>query len=147
MEGPVQVRLTSRSRFGGEEDVLCFTGHGTVEKTEYGWHVCYTVKNTEGAGEEMSSDLKIEQETRRVIIVHGGEEGYGLLLDLSIPTVTELQEGGKTLALNVVAKEVQVDLTGAKEGSLTLGYMLLMGMQPLSALHVTAQFKKEESVK
>ncbi len=147
MEGSVKVRMTSRSRFGGEEDVLLFTGHGTVEKTEYGWHVCYTVKNTEGAGDELTSDLKIEKDTRRVVMVNGGERGYGMLLDLAVPTVTEIREGGRTLALNVVTKEVQMDLTGAKEGSLTLGYMLLTGMQPLSALRVTVQLKKEESVK
>ncbi|NLU23233.1 MAG: DUF1934 family protein [Clostridiales bacterium] len=147
MEGSVQVRMTSRSTFGGQEDVLRFTGHGTVEKTDYGWHVHYTVQNTEDGASRMTSDVKLERESGRAVLVNEGETGYGMLLDPAVPTVTEIREGGKTLALNVATRQVAADLGGAREGSLTLDYMLMIGMQPLSALRVTIQFKKEESVK
>jgi hypothetical protein len=143
MEGKIQVRMTSHSTFGGTEDILRFTGHGTAEETEYGWHLIYTVENITG-GDTLHSDVKIEREGNRVVLVNGGENGYGLLLDEKTPTVTQLREGGKALTLNVRTKQVRADLKGKHEGSLLLEYMLLVGMQPVSTLRVLAQFRKED---
>lgn len=37
MEGTAQIRIASRSVFGGVEDVIRMEGTATVEKTDYGW--------------------------------------------------------------------------------------------------------------
>jgi hypothetical protein len=143
MEGKVQVRMTSHSTFGGTEDILRFTGHGTVEATDYGWHLAYTVENTDG-GDRMHSDVKVETQSGRVLLLNGGEEGYGLLLDPHATTEANIKQGGHTLTLSVRTRQARVDLSGKMHGSLLLEYMLLVGMQPISALRVLAEFRKEE---
>ena len=41
----VRVAVQSRSRFGGQEDVLIFRGAGTLEKLPEGWHLRYEAAN------------------------------------------------------------------------------------------------------
>ena len=47
MEGTAQIRIASRSVFGGVEDVIRMEGTATVEKTDYGWHLQYEAVNCE----------------------------------------------------------------------------------------------------
>ena len=47
-----------------------------------------------------------------------------------------------SLTLNVKTKEVKWDLSGRRDGSVVLEYMLLVGMQPVSALRVSLFLKK-----
>ena len=70
-------------------------------------------------------------------------EGYGLLLDPEAVTATQIKTPRGTLTLNVKTKEVQWDLAGRRDGSVVLEYMLLVGMQPVSALRVSLFLKKE----
>ena len=142
MEGTAQIRIASRSVFGGVEDVIRMEGSATVEKTEYGWHLQYEAVNCEDEKSAIRSDVKLENETGRAIVVNEGE-GYGLLLDPEAVTATQIKTPRGTLTLNVKAKEVQWDLAGRRDGSVVLEYMLLVGMQPVSALRVSLFLKKE----
>ena len=137
MEGTAQIRVASRSVFGGVEDVIRMEGTASIEKTEYGWHLNY-----EDEKSRLRSDIKLEADTRRAIVVNEGE-GYGLLLDPEAVTATQIKTPRGTLTLNVKAKEVQWDLAGRRDGSVVLEYMLLVGMQPVSALRVSLFLKKE----
>ena len=83
----------------------------------------------------------METATRRAILVNEGE-GYGLLLDPAAVTATQIKTPQGSLTLNVKAKEVSWDLTGQRDGSVILEYMLLVGMQPVSALRVSLFLKK-----
>ena len=141
MEGNTQIRIASRSVFGGVEDVIRMEGSATVEKTEYGWHLQYEAVNCEDEKSAIRSDVKLENETGRAIVVNEGE-GYGLLLDPEAVTATQIKTPRGTLTLNVKAKEVQWDLAGRRDGSVVLEYMLLVGMQPVSALRVSLFLKK-----
>lgn len=47
MEGTAQIRVASRSVFGGVEDVIRMEGTAAVEKTEHGWHLQYEAVNCE----------------------------------------------------------------------------------------------------
>ena len=132
MEGTAQIRIASRSVFGGVEDVIRMEGTATVEKTDYGWHLQY---------EAVNSDVKVETATRRAILVNEGE-GYGLLLDPAAVTATQIKTPQGSLTLNVKTKEVSWDLAGQRDGSVVLEYMLLVGMQPVSALRVSLFLKK-----
>lgn len=142
MEGTAQIRLASRSVFGGVEDVIRFEGTASVEKTEYGWHLNYEVVNCEDEKSTVRSDVKLETETKRAILVNEGE-GYGLLLDPEAPTATQIHTPQGSLTLNVETKEVSWDLNGQKDGSVVLEYMLMVGMQPVSSLRVSLFLKKE----
>ena len=87
------------------------------------------------------SDVKVETATRRAILVNEGE-GYGLLLDPAAVTATQIKTPQGSLTLNVKTKEVSWDLAGQRDGSVILEYMLLVGMQPVSALRVSLFLKK-----
>ena len=87
------------------------------------------------------SDVKVETSTRRAILVNEGE-GYGLLLDPAAVTATQIKTPQGSLTLNVKTKEVSWDLAGQRDGSVVLEYMLLVGMQPVSALRVSLFLKK-----
>ena len=87
------------------------------------------------------SDVKVETATRRAILVNEGE-GYGLLLDPAAVTATQIKTPQGSLTLNVKTKEVSWDLAGQRDGSVVLEYMLLVGMQPVSALRVSLFLKK-----
>ena len=141
MEGPAQIRIASRSVFGGVEDVIRMEGTAAVEKTDYGWHLQYEAVNCEDERSAIRSDVKLETATRRAILVNEGE-GYGLLLDPAAVTATQIKTPQGTLTLNVKAREVTWDLAGQKDGSVILEYMLLVGMQPVSALRVSLFLKK-----
>ncbi len=141
MEGTAQIRIASRSVFGGVEDVIRMEGTATVEKTDYGWHLQYEAVNCEDEKSAIRSDIKVETATRRAILVNEGE-GYGLLLDPAAVTATQIKTPqGSLLTLNVKAKEVSWDLAGQRDGSVILEYMLLVGMQPVSALRVSLFLK------
>ena len=142
MEGTAQIRVASRSVFGGVEDVIRMEGTASIEKTEYGWHLNYEAVNCEDEKSRLRSDIKLEADTRRAIVVNEGE-GYGLLLDPEAVTATQIKTPRGTLTLNVKTKEVQCDLAGRRDGSVVLEYMLLVGMQPVSALRVSLFLKKE----
>lgn len=142
MEGTAQIRVASRSVFGGVEDVIRMEGTASIEKTEYGWHLNYEAVNCEDEKSRLRSDIKLEADTRRAIVVNEGE-GYGLLLDPEAVTATQIKTPRGTLTLNVKTKEVQWDLAGRSDGSVVLEYMLLVGMQPVSALRVSLFLKKE----
>ena len=142
MEGTAQSRVASRSVFGGVEDVIRMEGTASIEKTEYGWHLNYEAVNCEDEKSRLRSDIKLEADTRRAIVVNEGE-GYGLLLDPEAVTATQVKTPRGTLTLNVKTKEVQWDLAGRRDGSVVLEYMLLVGMQPVSALRVSLFLKKE----
>ena len=142
MEGNAQIRIASRSVFGGVEDVIRMEGTASIEKTEYGWHLNYEAVNCEDEKSRLRSDIKLEADTRRAIVVNEGE-GYGLLLDPEAVTATQIKTPRGTLTLNVKTKEVQLDLAGRRDGSVVLEYMLLVGMQPVSALRVSLFLKKE----
>lgn len=114
----VQVAVKSRSRFGGQEDVLSFRGQGVLTKTAEGWHLRYEADSG----------------------------GYGLLLDPKTPTATRIDGGdGGALMLNVATKEVAWQLSRRGQGFITLAYTLLLGVQPLSALQVELTLTKEEN--
>ena len=141
MEGNAQIRIASRSKFGGVEDVIRMEGTATVEKTDYGWHLWYEAVNCEDEKSTVRSDIKLENETGRAIVVNEAED-YGLLLDPEAVTATQIKTPQGSLTLNVKTKEVNWDLVGRKDGSVTLEYMLLVGIQPLSALRISLFLKK-----
>ena len=85
--------------------------------------------------------MKLENETGRAIVVNEGE-GYGLLLDPAAVTASQIRTPQGNLTLNVKTKEVTWDLSGRRDGSVVLEYMLLVGMQPVSALRVSLFLKK-----
>ena len=139
----VQVAVKSRSRFGGQEDVLTFRGGGTLEKTAQGWRLRYEASN-EADGSPIVSDVTLETATRRAVVVNeSGSSGYGLLLDPKTPTATRIDGGA--LTLNVVTQEVAWQLSRRGQGFITLAYTLLLGAQPLSALRVELTLTKEEN--
>lgn len=142
----VQVAVKSRSRFGGQEDVLTFRGTGTLEKLPEGWHLRYEAAN-EADGSAIVSDVKLETATRRAVVINEADSGgYGLLLDLETPTATRIDGGdGGALTLNVVTQEVAWQLSRRGQGFITLAYILLIGAQPLSALQVELTLTKEEN--
>ena len=123
------------------EDVIRMEGTAAVEKTDYGWHLQYEAVNCEDEKSAIRSDVKLETATRRAILVNEGE-GYGLLLDPAAVTATQIKTPQGSLTLNVKTKEVTWDLAGQKDGSVILEYMLLVGMQPVSALRVSLFLKK-----
>ena len=57
-------------------------------------------------------------------------------------TATQIKTPQGSLTLNVKTKEVSWDLAGQRDGSVVLEYMLLVGMQPVSALRVSLFLKK-----
>ena len=63
-------------------------------------------------------------------------------VDPAAVTATQIKTPQGSLTLNVKAKEVSWDLTGQRDGSVILEYMLLVGMQPVSALRVSLFLKK-----
>src|SRR5574344_2753761 len=126
MEGTAQIRVASRSVFGGVEDVIRMEGTASIEKTEYGWHLNYEAVNCEDEKSRLRSDIKLEADTRRAIVVNEGE-GYGLLLDPEAVTATQIKTPQGTLTLNVKTKEVQWYLAGRRDGAGVLEHMLLGG--------------------
>ncbi|MDO4810672.1 MAG: DUF1934 domain-containing protein [Eubacteriales bacterium] len=143
MDGNVKVAVTSHSTFGGVADELRFVGTGTVERTDYGWHLRYEAKNAED-GSAVNSDVKIEMKYHRAVLINEADSGgYGMLLDPKTPTATQIKADAGSLMLNVVTKEVSYDLGRKKSGTITLEYTLLMGMQPVSALRVHIDLTKE----
>lgn len=142
----VHIAVQSRSRFGGQEDVLTFRGTGTLEKLPEGWHLRYEAAN-EADGSAIISDVKLETATRRAVVINEADSGgYGLLLDPKTPTATRIDGGdGGTLTLNVVTQEVAWQLSRRGRGFITLAYTLLLGVQPLSALQVELTLTKEEN--
>ena len=142
----VRIAVQSRSRFGGQEDVLLFRGAGTLEKLPVGWHLRYEAAN-EADGSAIVSDVKLETATRRAVVINEADSGgYGLLLDPKTPTATRIDGGdGGTLTLNVVTQEVAWQLSRRGQGFITLAYTLLIGAQPLSALRVELTLTKEEN--
>ena len=123
-----------------DENAFCDNG-ATVEKTDYGWHLQYEAVNCEDEKSAIRSDVKVETATRRAILVNEGE-GYGLLLDPAAVTATQIKTPQGSLTLNVKTKEVSWDLARQRDGSVVLEYMLLVGMQPVSALRVSLFLKK-----
>lgn len=142
----VRIAVQSRSRFGGQEDVLLFRGAGTLEKLPEGWHLRYEAAN-EADGSAIVSDVKLETATHRAVVINEADSGgYGLLLDPKTPTATRIDGGdGGTLTLNVVTQEVAWQLFRRGQGFITLAYTLLIGAQPLSALRVELTLTKEEN--
>lgn len=142
----VHIAVHSRSRFGGQEDVLTFRGTGTLEKLPEGWHLRYEAAN-EADGSAIVSDVKLETATHRAVVINEADSGgYGLLLDPRIPTATRIDGGdGGALTLNVVTQEVAWQLSRRGQGFITLAYTLLLGAQPLSALQVELTLTKEEN--
>ena len=142
----VHIAVQSRSRFGGQEDVLTFRGTGTLEKLPEGWHLRYEAAN-EVDGSAIVSDVKLETATRRAVVINEADSGgYGLLLDPKTPTATRIDGGdGGALTLNVVTREVAWQLSRRGRGFITLAYTLLLGVQPLSALQVELTLTKEEN--
>ena len=146
MAEQVHIAVQSRSRFGGQEDVLTFRGTGTLEKLPEGWHLRYEAAN-EADGIAIVSDVKLETATRRAVVINEADSGgYGLLLDPETPTATRIDGGdGGALTLNVVTQEVAWQLSRRGRGFITLAYTLLIGAQPLSALQVELTLTKEEN--
>ena len=146
MAEQVHIAVQSRSRFGGQEDVLTFRGTGTLEKLSGGWHLRYEAAN-EADGSAIVSDVKLETATRRAVVINEADSGgYGLLLDPETPTATRIDGGdGGALTLNVVTQEVAWQLSRRGRGFITLAYTLLIGAQPLSALQVELTLTKEEN--
>ena len=146
MAEQVHIAVQSRSRFGGQEDVLTFRGTGTLEKLSGGWHLRYEAAN-EADGSTIVSDVKLETATRRAVVINEADSGgYGLLLDPETPTATRIDGGdGGALTLNVVTQEVAWQLSRRGRGFITLAYTLLIGAQPLSALQVELTLTKEEN--
>lgn len=142
----VHIAVQSRSRFGGQEDVLTFRGTGTLEKLPEGWHLRYEASN-EADGSAIISDVKLETATHRAVVINEADSGgYGLLLDPKTPTATRIDGGdGGALTLNVVTQEVAWQLSRRGRGFITLAYTLLIGAQPLSALRVELTLTKEEN--
>lgn len=142
----VHIAVQSRSRFGGQEDVLTFRGTGTLEKLPEGWHLRYEAAN-EADGSAIVSDVKLETATHRAVVINEADSGgYGLLLDPRTPTATRIDGGdGGALMLNVTTKEVAWQLSRRGQGFITLAYTLLLGVQPLSALRVELTLTKEEN--
>ena len=142
----VQVAVKSRSRFGGQEDVLSFRGQGVLTKTAEGWHLRYEAAN-EADGSAIVSDVKLETATHRAVVINEADSGgYGLLLDPKTPTATRIDGGdGGSLTLNVVTQEVAWQLSRQGHGFITLAYTLLIGTQPLSVLRVELTLTKEEN--
>ncbi len=142
----VHIAVQSRSRFGGQEDVLTFRGTGTLEKLPEGWHLRYEAAN-EADGSAIVSDVKLETATHRAVVINEADSGgYGLLLDPRTPTATRIDGGdGGALTLNVVTQEVAWQLSRRGQGFITLAYTLLLGVQPLSALQVELTLTKEEN--
>ena len=138
MEGKVTVSVSSRSVFGGVADELRFAGEGTLHKTDYGWHLRYEAVNTEDGKSTVASDVKLEKEQGRAVLINESDGGgYGLLLDPKHATATQIQTGEGAMNLNVATREVKWNLSGKKQGSIHLQYSLLVGLQPLSALEVS----------
>ena len=146
MAEQVHIAVQSRSRFGGQEDVLTFRGTGTLEKLPEGWHLRYEAAN-EADGSAIVSEIRLETATRRAVVINEADSGgYGLLLDPKTPTATRIDGGdGGTLTLNVVTQEVAWQLSRRGRGFITLAYTLLLGAQPLSALQVELTLTKEEN--
>ncbi len=146
MAEQVHIAVQSRSRFGGQEDVLSFRGQGILTKTAEGWHLRYEAAN-EADGSAIVSDVKLETATRRAVVINEADSGgYGLLLDPETPTATRIDGGdGGALTLNVVTQEVAWQLSRRGQGFITLAYTLLIGAQPLSALQVELTLTKEEN--
>ena len=146
MAEQVHIAVQSRSRFGGQEDVLTFRGTGTLEKLPEGWHPRYEAAN-EADGSPIVSDVKLETATRRAVVINEADSGgYGLLLDPETPTATRIDGGdGGALTLNVVTQEVAWQLSRRGRGFITLAYTLLLGVQPLSALQVELTLTKVEN--
>ena len=89
----VQVAVKSRSRFGGQEDVLSFRGQGVLTKTAEGWHLRYEAAN-EVDGSAIVSEIRLETATRRAVVINEADSGgYGLLLDPKTPTATRIDGG------------------------------------------------------
>ena len=97
--------------------------------------------NCEDEKATLRADVKLETDTGRAIVVNEGE-GYGLLLDPAAVTATQIKTPQGSLTLNVKTKEVKWDLSGRRDGSVVLEYMLLVGMQPVSAMRVSLFLKK-----
>lgn len=146
MAEQVHIAVQSRSRFGGQEDVLTFRGTGTLEKLPEGWHLRYEAAN-EADGSAIVSEIRLETATRRAVVINEADSGgYGLLLDPETPTATRIDGGdGGALTLNVVTQEVAWQLSRRGQGFITLAYTLLLGVQPLSALQVELTLTKEEN--
>ena len=146
MAEQVHIAVQSRSRFGGQEDVLTFRGTGTLEKLPEGWHLRYEAAN-EADGSAIVSEIRLETATRRAVVINEADSGgYGLLLDPETPTATRIDGGdGGALTLNVVTQEVAWQLSRRGQGFITLAYTLLIGAQPLSALQVELTLTKEEN--
>lgn len=146
MAEQVHIAVQSRSRFGGQEDVLTFRGTGTLEKLPEGWHLRYEAAN-EADGSAIVSEIRLETATRRAVVINEADSGgYGLLLDPKTPTATRIDGGdGGALTLNVVTQEVAWQLSRRGRGFITLAYTLLLGAQPLSALQVELTLTKEEN--
>lgn len=146
MAEQVHIAVQSRSRFGGQEDVLTFRGTGTLEKLPEGWHLRYEAAN-EADGSAIVSEIRLETATRRAVVINEADSGgYGLLLDPKTPTATRIDGGdGGALTLNVVTQEVAWQLSRRGRGFITLAYTLLIGAQPLSALQVELTLTKEEN--
>lgn len=143
MDGNVKVAVTSRSTFGGMDDVLRFLGGGTVTRTDYGWRVHYQANNTED-GSAIVSEVKIDTKNGRAVLVNeDAAGGYGMLLDPKKPTAMQIPADAGTLTLQVATKKVAFDLGRKKSGSITLVYTLLVGRQPVSALRVHIELTKE----
>ena len=146
MAEQVHIAVQSRSRFGGQEDVLTFRGTGTLEKLPEGWHLRYEAAN-EVDGSAIVSEIRLETATHRAVVINEADSGgYGLLLDPKTPTATRIDGGdGGALTLNVVTQEVAWQLSRRGQGFITLAYTLLLGVQPLSALRVELTLTKEEN--
>ena len=146
MAEQVHIAVQSRSRFGGQEDVLTFRGTGTLEKLPEGWHLRYEAAN-EADGSAIVSEIRLETATRRAVVINEADSGgYGLLLGPETPTATRIDGGdGGALTLNVVTQEVAWQLSRRGRGFITLAYTLLIGAQPLSALQVELTLTKEEN--
>lgn len=143
MKGNVTVTVVSESAFAGQRDTLRFTGRGTLEKTDYGYRLCYTAQN-DADGSEMTSEIKLEREHRRAVIINeSGGSGYGLLLDPKAVTATKIESGGGALTLHVTTPNVGWEL-GGKQGSIDLAYTLLMGAAPMSSLRLHMELKEEK---
>lgn len=143
MNGNVKVKVESASSFAGMKDLLNFTGTGTLEKTDYGYHLRYTAAN-DIDGSVVDSDVKLENEGKRAVVINeNGQYGYGLLLDPKAITATRIEAGGGSLVLNVSTREVSWDL-GKKQGFIILDYTLLQGVQPMSALHLRLDLQQGE---
>ena len=142
MQGNVNIHVESVSNFAGMRDTLTFTGTGTLEKTDYGYHLRYTATN-DIDGSEVASDVKLEQASHRAVIINENlQYGYGMLLDPKAVTATKLEAGGGATVLNVATQEVSWDL-GRKEGIIVLRYTLMQGVQPMSALTLTIHLQQE----